>query len=64
MKKILSLTLGFLIAVAMLLPCFSFALKIKNEDIAYANVEDKYYTSNAFDLISRNPNSSISNGGT
>ena len=62
MKRSLSLICAFVIALALLMPWFSAAKKNKSNHIAFANVENEYYDSNAIDLISRNPIGNISNG--
>ena len=62
MKKAFSLVCVLFFALALVLPNFSYAKKTERENTAFANIEEGFYNSNAFDLISRNPSGSISNG--
>ncbi len=62
MKKTISFICAIFIALALLMPCFCCAKTTSDNEIAFAGIEDDFYTAESIDLISKNPSGSITNG--
>lgn len=62
-KKLLTITMAFVTALAGLLPCFlSAGFSSKSQDMAFGSgIESEYYTDSSIDLISANLSSGLSN---